>query len=182
MGVVIMSDDRCDNYDCSLCYRVVRPSAECQQGNHMTAPEGLSMGIIKFKKLDPHAVIPTRSSAGAAGFDLYTTSTALVMPNQVKSLDTHLAVAIPPGYVGLVRPRSGLAFRHAIDVMAGVIDSDYRGEIMVLIRNDGDKPLAINHSDRIAQLVVVPCLLQSEEVNDLDGTERGADGFGSSGR
>lgn len=155
------------------------------------------MSIIKFKPLYNGSLIPHRSSEGSAGFDLhYHGSKSFRMdPGFRLMVPTGIAAAIPAGYVGLIRARSGLAIKHGIEVLAGVIDSDYRGEIMVCLINhdEGFAPFGkkdannasvyrIDPGDRIAQLLVVPVLLQSEVVMNLDGTERGADGFGSSGR
>lgn len=153
------------------------------------------MSIIKFKPLYRDSLIPRRASEGSAGFDLhYHGNEPFMMEIGTRiTVGTGIAAAIPEGYVGLIRARSGLATKHGIEVIAGVIDSDYRGEIKVCLINhyewtpqpfakSGSAPYQISPGDRIGQLLVLPALLQSEEVNDLDGTERGADGFGSSGR
>ena len=138
--------------------------------------------MIKFKKLDDTAVIPQRKTAGAAGFDIYATSSGLVRQGYTTVIDTGIAAAIPPGYVGLIQPRSGLAFSHGVDTMAGTIDSDYRGEIKVeLTTFDKFSALTVFPGDRIAQLVVVPFIGDAEEVDELDDTERGTNGFGSTG-
>jgi dUTP pyrophosphatase len=138
--------------------------------------------MIKFKKLTNDAVIPVRKSVGAAGFDIYATSHGVVAMGYTTIIETGIAVSVPPGYVGLIQPRSGLAFKHGIDTMAGTIDSDYRGEIKVeLTTFDQDENITINPGERIAQLVVVPFLGDAEEVDELDDTERGTNGFGSTG-
>jgi dUTP pyrophosphatase len=109
----------------------------------------------------------------------------LVAPGAVVAVPTGLAMAIPRGYEAQVRPRSGLAAKHAVTVVnaPGTIDADYRGAVMVLLVNHGREPFTIRHGERIAQLVVAP-VSQAEviEVTELDQTERGAGGFGSTGR
>lgn len=135
---------------------------------------------IQFKKIWEHSVAPTRATSGAAGFDLYAAEDATVFSQIV--VKTGISVAIPYGYVGLIRPRSGLAVKCGVDVKAGVIDSDYRGELMVLLSIGRQFiPHQIKTGDRIAQLVVVPNLTDSEVVDVLSDTERGENGFGSTG-
>jgi dUTP pyrophosphatase len=108
-----------------------------------------------------------------------------IAPGAVVAVPTGLAMAIPRGYEGQVRPRSGLAAKHAVTVVnaPGTIDADYRGTVMVLLINHGREPFTIQHGERIAQLVIAP-VSQPEvlEVTELDPTERGAGGFGSTGR
>jgi dUTP pyrophosphatase len=127
--------------------------------------------------------LPEYSSTGAAGADLRASETVTIAPGGRAAVPTALRLQIPAGHVGLVWPRSGLAVRHGIDTLAGVIDSDYRGEVRVVLVNHGDEPFRIGKGDRIAQLLV-----QRVEravfaaVPAIDETERGEDGFGSSGR
>jgi len=137
--------------------------------------------MIKFKKLNADAVIPQRATDGAAGFDLIATHGAWLSPNSRVLMSTGIAAAIPSGYVGLIRARSGLAAKLGIEVIAGVIDSDYRGEIKVALHNIGEVRRGINAGDRIAQMIVIPCLTEAVEVDDLDATVRGGNGFGSTG-
>jgi dUTP pyrophosphatase len=125
---------------------------------------------------------PEYASLGAAGADLRAAETVLLPPGGRAAVGTGLHVAIPEGHVGLVWPRSGLALRHGIDTLAGVIDSDYRGEVRVVLVNHGGTPFEIRPGDRIAQL-----LLQNVErasfrsVPELPRSERGGGGFGSTG-
>ena len=142
--------------------------------------------MIKFKKLKQDAVAPVRTTSGAAGFDIRAyiernDGYVRVKGGDYEVIDTAIAVAIPDGYVGLIKPRSGWAIKNGIDTMAGVIDSDYRGEIKVILTKHDDGVFIINDGDRIAQLVVVPYVGESEVVEDLDDTKRGANGFGSTG-
>lgn len=126
-------------------------------------------------------------SAGAAGLDLCAAidEPVVLAPGTSAAVSTGLAMAIPAGYEGQVRPRSGLAKNHQVTVVnaPGTIDSDYRGHCMVLLINHGRDPFTINAGDRVAQLVIAP-VVQAEliEVEALDDTERGAGGFGSTGR
>jgi dUTP pyrophosphatase len=127
--------------------------------------------------------LPEYGSPGAAGADLRASEAAVIPPGARAAVPTALRLQIPPGHVGLVWPRSGLAVRHGIDTLAGVIDSDYRGEVRVVLVNHGDEPFAVKAGDRIAQL-----LLQRVErarfvaVDAVRDTSRGEGGFGSTGR
>ena len=145
--------------------------------------------IIPFKKLTSDAHLPSKGSAGAAGWDLYASlgeDDFLAIGGQGSYLvSTGVAVALPVGYVGLIFARSGLATKQGLrpSNCVGVIDSDYRGEIMVSLYNDTQQIQKIKNGERIAQLVVVPFLsFDIEEVDELDETERGTGGFGSTGR
>lgn len=127
--------------------------------------------------------LPGRGSPGSAGADLAASETLTLAPGARAAVPTGIHVAIPPGHVGLVWPRSGLAVRHGIDTLAGVIDSDYRGEVKVVLVNHGREPFRIAPGDRIAQLLVQrveSAAFVSRET--LPGTERGEGGFGSTGR
>ena len=138
--------------------------------------------MIKTKRLTKTAVIPTRGSEQAAGLDLYADGNFVVKAGTHAIIPTGVAVAIPDGYCGQVWPRSGVSVRYGVDVLAGVIDSDYTGEIKVVLQA-GANDFEIGQGDRIAQLLIVPVsMLQCVEVNSLDDTERGACGFGSTGR
>lgn len=137
---------------------------------------------LHFKRLHPDAKLPTRGSAGAAGLDLYAIERLTIEPGARVAVRTGLAVAVPRGFYGRVAPRSGLAVRHGVDVLAGVIDSDYRGELLCALVNHGREPFEVEPGARIAQLVLeaiaTPDPIWAE---DLTETERGADGFGSTG-
>lgn len=137
---------------------------------------------IKIQKLHPDAVVPTYATSGAACFDLYATESKLVVNRCV--IDTGLAFEIPEGYVMLVHSRSGHGFKFGVRLAngTGIIDSDYRGELMVALHNDGDLPLRITAGDRIAQAMIVPVPQVSFTlVEELSTTDRGSGGFGSTG-
>ena len=141
---------------------------------------------LRVRRLDPAAQVPTRAHPGDAGLDLYALDSATLGPGERASLRTGIAVEIPVGQAGLVLPRSGLAHRNGIALVnaPGLIDSGYRGELRVLLLNtDRDEPCEIRRGDRIAQLVLVAVETPSVVVVDeLELSERGAGGFGSSGR
>jgi len=128
--------------------------------------------------------LPSYASPGAAGLDVVAAEDFDLSPGQRHAVATGFRVAIPDGYEIQVRPRSGLAFKHGISVpnTPGTIDSDYRGELKILLINHGDKPFAIRRGERIAQLVpAAVTLAEFDEVDALDDTHRGAGGFGSTG-
>ena len=138
--------------------------------------------MIKVKRLNSWATTPTRANPTDAGLDLYAADVITIEPKCKYLVSTAIAVSIPDGYVGYVKPRSGLAVKHAIDVMAGVIDSSYRGEVKVLLINLGNSDFRVSPGDRIAQLVIQKVELWTPVVVDeLDDTARGDKGFGSSG-
>ncbi len=141
---------------------------------------------IQFKLLDESLPPPSYQHAGDAGFDLSSRIDLTIDPGERAMIPTGLAVAIPPGYAGLVLPRSGLAARHGIALVnsPGLIDAGYRGEIaVILINTDLREPFQVKRGDRIAQLVIQKIEEASLfQVIELDETERGADGFGSTGR
>lgn len=138
---------------------------------------------LEFMKLHAAAKLPTRGSPQAAGLDLYSIENTTIASHGRALIRTGLSVAIPHGFYGRVAPRSGLAVRHGLDVLAGVIDGDYRGEIMCALINHGDEPLEIEIGTRIAQLLI-EAISTPEPVwsEDLSETERGSGGFGSTGR
>ena len=135
----------------------------------------------------PHGAgldLPAYATAGAAGMDVVSAEDVTLAPGARHAVATGLALAIPPGYEVQVRPRSGLALKHGISVpnTPGTIDSDYRGELKVILINHGSEPFAIRRGDRVAQLVLAPVVRASWlEVAELDETARGAGGFGSTG-
>src|SRR5882724_12887865 len=112
------------------------------------------MDLLNFKKLDPRATLPTRGSAAAAGLDLYSIEAVSLAPAQRAIARTGLAVAIPEGFYGRLAPRSGLATKKGLDVLAGVIDADYRGEIGCLVYNTGDELIELPEHSKICQLIV----------------------------
>ena len=149
----------------------------------MSLPDSVA---VQIKRL-PHGEgldLPRYATAGAAGMDVLSAEDVIIEPGARHAVATGLAVAIPPGYEIQVRPRSGLALKHGITVpnTPGTIDSDYRGELKVILINLGDEPFAINRGDRVAQLVLAPVTQAAwSEVAELDETARGAGGFGSTG-
>lgn len=137
---------------------------------------------LEFKKLDPRAVLPTRGSASSAGLDLYCIEAISLVPGQRVVARTGLAVAVPEGFYGRVAPRSGLATKAGLDVLAGVIDADYRGEVGCLLYNAGDQPIQLPAQSKICQLIVEKIITPVPVwADDLGDTERGGGGFGSTG-
>jgi len=141
---------------------------------------------IRVKRLHERALLPCYMSEQAAGMDLHACLDASVelAPGERQLIPTGLAMAIPPGFEGQVRPRSGLALRHGLGMVnaPGTIDADYRGEIGVILVNHGQHPFVVQHGDRIAQLVIAPVVRAGLiEAADLDGAVRGSGGFGHTG-
>ena len=135
---------------------------------------------VNIKKLDDRAIIPTYGTAFSAGADLYACMdhAVTIAPGETYLVHTGISAAIPEGYAGLIYARSGLATKKV-----GVIDADYRGEIMVALHNHSNQPAEIENGERIAQMVITPFLTaEFVETAELDETERGAGGFGSTGR
>ena len=141
---------------------------------------------LRIKKLNDHASIPTYGSGKASGLDLSACfpdeGKIVLVSGERRALPTGISIAVPEDHYGRIAPRSGLAFKSGVDVLAGVVDSDYRGEIKVILINLGWEDFTIRHGDRIAQLVIekisrpVPVV-----VDDLDDTTRGVGGLGSTG-
>lgn len=143
--------------------------------------------IINIKKLNPNAIIPTRGSEYAAGYDLYACSEIAIdiAPHSTVKVGTGLAIEIPHGYFGAIFARSGLATKRGLRPAncVGVCDEDYRGEYIVALHNDTDEFMSIEPHERIAQLIVMPYLsVEFNEVSELSDTERGSGGFGSTGK
>eukprot|EP00731_Ephydatia_muelleri_P017829 Em0010g927a len=138
--------------------------------------------ILRVKRLSENSTLPTRASSLAAGYDLYSARDTVVPPEGKQLVETDIAIAVPEGCYGRVAPRSGLAWKHHIDVGAGVIDRDYRGNVGVVLFNLGKQEFHVKKGDRIAQLVLERvCTPTVEEVEELTETDRGAGGFGSTG-
>jgi dUTP pyrophosphatase len=152
--------------------------------------------ILKIKKINDKAIIPAYQTSGSAGFDLHAIIVneknsmgekidyIVIPPKNQQIIDTGLSCAVPLGYEMQIRPRSGLAFKNKITVTnsPGTIDSDYRGEIKVILYNLGEQSFIVKDGDRIAQAVISPIIVvEIEEVEVLDETERGDGGFGSTG-
>lgn len=140
---------------------------------------------LKIKRLREEAILPRRATEGSAGYDLHSCMTATIAPGETVKIPTGLAVELHTGTVGLVFARSSMAVKFGVlpANAVGVIDSDYRGEIIVGLHNQSKEPYTVQTGDRIAQLVIVPIMTpQIEEVDQLEDTSRGAGGFGSTGK
>jgi dUTP pyrophosphatase len=141
---------------------------------------------VEVKRL-PHGEdlpLPAYATSGAAGMDVVSAEDVVIAPGARHAVATGLALAIPEGFEIQVRPRSGLALKHGITVpnTPGTIDSDYRGELKVILINLGTEPFAVQRGDRVAQLVLAPVVQAAwDEVAELDATDRGTGGFGSTG-
>ena len=138
---------------------------------------------IKIKKLKENAIIPKYAKDGDAGLDLYSCEDYVLKPFQRHTFMIGLTIVHPKGYVGLIWDRSGNASKRGLKTMGGVIDSNYRGEWGVVLYNTTNEEYHVKSGDRIAQLVVVPVPeVKVSEVKDVDETERGSGGFGSTGK
>lgn len=145
------------------------------------------MNNISVKQLRPGAKLPTYGTAGAAGADLYACleEDAVILPGQTRFLPTGIALEVPQGCAGLVYARSGLACKRGLAPAnkVGVVDSDYRGEILVALHNHGDQPQIICDGERVAQLLITPVLTPDYTwVEELSSTQRDDKGFGSTGK
>jgi dUTP pyrophosphatase len=142
-----------------------------------------SVLYVPVKLLNDKATTPVYASDKAAGCDLFTTEFHILKPGERKLFKTGLSMAIPSGYYGRIAPRSGLAYKKGIDVLAGVIDEDYRGEIGVILINHGSEDFNVLVGDRIAQMVFERCDRgYFNVVDDLDATVRGVGGYGHTGQ
>lgn len=141
--------------------------------------------MIRVKRIGQHDLPqPRQETPGAAGYDLRAAKGFTLYPGQRKVIHTGFAWQIPLGMVGQVWPRSGTAVKQGLDTLAGVIDSDFRGEIGVVLINHGEEPVSVEGGDRIAQLLIVPCYQSemTELVFELEETKRGVDAYGSTGK
>ena len=137
---------------------------------------------IQLKKLDSGAVLPSYANSGDAGIDFYANEAVTINPGERKIVKTGIALAIPPGYVGLIWDKSGISSKYGLKVMGGVIDSGYRGEIQVIIINLSNEAYNIDKGKKIAQMLIQPIERKKIiEVDKLDDTERSSAGFGSTG-
>lgn len=136
-------------------------------------------------RMSPEATLFSRQSDGAAGYDIYSSVDMEIQPGLRDVVKTSIALAVPDGYYGRIAPRSGLAVKKGIRVEAGVIDSDYRGEIVVCLSNAGNGVFVINKGDRIAQFILekitTPSVVEVKSIDELGNTGRGDGGFGSTG-
>lgn len=154
--------------------------------NNFITEEGL-MSRVKIKKLNEMAIIPTRGSKDAAGYDLYAAipESIRINPHETVKVGTGLAFELPRGTFGAIFPRSGLATKSGLRPAncIGVCDSDYRGEYIIAVHNDSNTSQIIHPGERIAQLILLPYIpMEFQEVKELSETERGAGGFGSTGK
>jgi dUTP pyrophosphatase len=141
------------------------------------------MPSINIKRIHPDAIIPSRSNPSDAGADLFSTEGFMIHPGERQVVGTGVALQIPEGFYGRVAPRSGLAAKHGVDVLAGVVDSSYRGEIkVVLLNTDKHNTFHVEKGSRIAQLIIETHFNFEFMEGDLAETERGAGGFGSTGK
>ena len=140
--------------------------------------------MLKVKRLNDTAILPKRATDFSAGFDLFSTENVIIEPHSTSKIDTGIAIAMNKNQVGLIFARSGLAIKQGLRPAncVGVIDADYRGNVIVALYNDSDIKREINIGDRIAQLVVMNYDSEFEECQELDNTERGVGGFGSTGK
>ena len=138
--------------------------------------------LLRFKRLDSRAVLPSRGSSLSAGLDIYSIEDLTILPRGRALARTGLAVAIPEGYYGRIAPRSGLATQKGLDTLAGVIDADYRGEIGCLLYNTGDETINLPAPTKVCQLIIekiiTPAAVWADEISE---TDRGSGGFGSTG-
>lgn len=145
------------------------------------------MGVIRVKKLSPQAVLPTYGSAGAAAADLYACleTPVTIQPGQTVFIPTGISVEIPTGCAGLIYARSSMGAKRGLAPAnkVGVIDSDYRGQIQVVLLNHSQTVQTVSPGERIAQMIITPVLTPAyEEAEELSDTDRGAGGFGSTGK
>ena len=137
---------------------------------------------LRYVKLSEHALTPSRGSPEAAGFDLYAAEAVLIRAGMRACVKTDIQLEIPPGCYGRIAPRSGLAVKHGIDVGAGVIDRDFRGNVAVVLFNFGDSDFEVRPGDRVAQIIMERIAsVELIEVPSLSASERGSGGFGSTG-
>lgn len=140
-------------------------------------------GRLLVKKLSDKACLPKRQTSGAAGYDLYSAQELIIPSRQHKLVGTDLMIQVPDGTYGRIAPRSGLCLKYGIDVGAGVIDSDYRGTVGVILFNHSDQDFSIKIGDRIAQLILERISTpEVMEVDSLENSSRGEGGFGSTGQ
>lgn len=139
---------------------------------------------LNVTKLVPHAILPARATSGAVGYDLFSIDNYVVLPGRRVVVSTGISVSLPPGCYGRIAPRSGLAVKHGLDTLAGVVDPDYTGEVKVVLQNLDPQPFVIRPGYRIAQLILEQCVTPEvievpSECTSLTG--RGDAGFGSTG-
>ena len=139
---------------------------------------------VKFRRIDPSATLPSYAHPGDAGMDIRSMEELTIEPGARSLVHTGLVMVLPQGYEAQVRPRSGLALKNGVTVLntPGTIDAGYRGEVGVILANFGSEPFRVEKGSKIAQIVVAPCTrAEIEETVEVDATERGEGGFGSTG-
>ncbi|APC25798.1 dUTPase [Only Syngen Nebraska virus 5] len=142
----------------------------------------IKMASLLVKKLVDNATIPTRGSEGAAGYDISSVGDIVIPALGRAAVSTGISIRVPDGTYGRIAPRSGLAYKYGIDVLAGVIDKDFRGEVKVILYNTSERDYIVKTGDRIAQLILEQIVTPDVAVVlELEDTERGAGGFGSTG-
>ncbi|MBI3583812.1 MAG: dUTP diphosphatase [Nitrospinae bacterium] len=137
--------------------------------------------LLKVRKLNNHAKLPTRAYSGDLGYDLYAAERHVINPSEQKAVWTGISVEFPERWGGVIKDRSSMAAK-MIYTSAGVIDNGYRGEIKVLLRNESDKPFVIEIGDKIAQLIPIPVIDWEITETDIQDSDRNTNGFGSSGK
>ncbi len=138
--------------------------------------------MIQAKKLLPAAILPRYNHPDDAGMDFFALDTVVIQPNERKIIPTGIALAIPKGFVGLIWDKSGIAAKHGLKTMAGVIDAGYRGEVRILVHNLSNQAYTVETGTKIAQMLIQPVEQKEiKEVKELDDTSRGEGGFGSTG-
>lgn len=139
--------------------------------------------VLKIKKLHPDAVLPSIAKSGDAGFDLCVVDTVILAPHERKQVPTGLAMEIPDGCAGLIWDKSGLSHKYGIKTLGGVVDSGYRGEVMVGVVNLSDTPYTFEKGHKVAQMIIQKFeAVEIVEVDNVSETERGESGFGSTGK
>ncbi|KAL4570982.1 hypothetical protein LXL04_017731 [Taraxacum kok-saghyz] len=161
---------------------IEEPAPKVQKIDDLNGNSGHQSPLFKVKKLSEKAILPERGSPLAAGYDLSSAIETKVRARGKALVATDLSIAVPEGTYARIAPRSGLTWKHSIDVGAGVIDADYRGPVGVILFNHSDTDFEVKAGDRIAQLIIEKIITpEVVEVDDLDSTVRGAAGFGSTG-
>ncbi|KAJ8572838.1 hypothetical protein K7X08_009349 [Anisodus acutangulus] len=161
---------------------IKEPCPKIQKLEHTQNGNVAEIPLFKVKKLSENAVLPSRASPLSAGYDLSSAAETKVPARGKALVPTDLSIAVPQGTYARIAPRSGLAWKHSIDVGAGVIDADYIGPVVIVLFNHSDVEFEVQAGDRIAQLIIQKIVTpEVEEVDDLDSTVRGSGGFGSTG-
>lgn len=159
--------------------------SKAQEPQVTPVPAAPALNQLKVKRLSDSAQVPTYGSAGAACFDLYADDTLAIAPGRAGTIKTSLTFGIPDGYVMLVFSRSGHGFKSGVRLAncTGVIDSDYKGEVMVRLKNEGSEAFMVTLGDRVAQAMLLPVeRFELVDSDDIGTSERGVAGFGSTGK